>query len=254
MAGVYQINVTPQVLATDRLYLRAGGKLSNVVQLPLQPGQNVTNASGSIQVVYPTAQEPVASSPHLLLVRFSARMDIGAAARPFAIAVVTEGTGSAVIAVDPVNGSFEATLPAPTAAARNGDFSSSPDLRLDLFTCQMTPDGPTAFPFPGNILPFSRISPQEFQALSLVPMPTTQVAGSATGLLRVQGQVQRGATFVIDESTNTPASTFASYIAVGSLCARDQTTTVRLLIDGRQVASTVVNYTAGGVPFPGGEL
>jgi uncharacterized protein (TIGR03437 family) len=251
MAGVYQINVTPQLLATDRLFLRSGGKLSNIVQLPLQAGQNVTNANGSIQAVYPTAQDPVGCSPHLLVVRFSARMDIGAAAGPFAIAVVTEGLASAVVTIDPANGSFEGLLPVPTVAARNGDFSSSPELRRDLFTCQPGgPDGPTAFPFPGNIIPFSRISQQEFQALNLMPLPNTPVAGSATGPLRVQGKAQRGAAFVIDESSNSALSVFAAYIPVRTLCARDQATTLKLFIDGKQVASTVVNYKTGGFGGP----
>jgi uncharacterized protein (TIGR03437 family) len=118
LAGVYQINVTPQFLATDRLYLRSGGKLSNLVQLPLRAGQNVTNASGTIQAVYPTAQDPVGWTPHLLVVKFTARMDISAAAGPFAIAVVTEGMASSVITIDPASGTFEGLAPVPTAASR----------------------------------------------------------------------------------------------------------------------------------------
>jgi uncharacterized protein (TIGR03437 family) len=255
MSGVYQINVTPQWLASDRLYLRAAGKLSNMVQLPLQAGQNVTNASGTIQVVYPTAKDPVGVSPHLLVVRFTARMDIGAAAGPFAIAVVTEGSPNAVITVDPASGSFEGLIPVPTAASRVGDFSISLDRRYDLLTCQAgsPPDGLPAIPFPGNIIPFSRIPPQEFDALKLMSLPDTPVGGSATGLLRVQGQVRRGATFSIDESSNSALSVFAAYIPLRAMCAHDQATTLRLIIDGRQVASTEVKYTTGVFPFPGGQ-
>jgi hypothetical protein len=253
MAGVYQINVSPQWLATDRLYLRAGGKLSNSVQLPLQPGQNVTNASGTIQVVYPTAQDPVGVSPHLLVVRFTARMDIGAAAGPFGIAVVTEGSPNAVITVDPANGSFEGPIPVPTTPSRFGDFSTSSDRRYDLLTCQVgNPDGPQAFPFPGNIIPASRISPQEVEALKLMPLPNTETAGSATGLLRVQGQVRRGATFAIDQSSNSAMSVFAAYIPLRLICSGNQVTTVRLMIDGRQVAATEVKYQTGVFGFPGG--
>jgi len=254
MAGVYQINVIPQLLASDRLFLRSGGKLSNIVQLPLRAGQNVTNASGAIQALYPTAQDPVGVTPHLLVVKFTARMDIGAAAGPFGIAVMTEGMESAVITMDPASGTFEGLLPVPTVASRNGDFSGSSDQRLDLFTCQLAgPGGPTAIPFPGNVIPFSRISPHELQVLQMLPLPMVAVAGSATGLVRVQGQVQRGATFVIDESNNSALSVFAAYIPVRTLCAQDQSTSVRLIIDGKQVASTVVNYTAGGFPVPGGQ-
>jgi uncharacterized protein (TIGR03437 family) len=255
MAGVYQINVTPQFLASDRLYLRSGGKLSNTVQLPLRAGQNVTNASGTIQAVYPAAQDGVGWTPYLLVVRFTARMDIGTAAGPFAIAVVTEGSASATITIDPANGSVEGLLPVPTVASRNFDFSSSPDRRLDLFTCLAAGSGAmSAIPFPGNIIPLSRVSPQELQALQLLPLPNTPVAGSDIGLLRVQGQAQRGATFVIDESSNSALSVFAAYVPVRTLCARDQVTTVRLIIDGKQVASADVKYTVGGSPSLGGQL
>ena len=253
MAGVYQINVTPQFLATDRLYLRSGGKQSNIVQLPLQPGQNVTNASGTIQVLYPTSQDIVGSTPHLLAVKFTARMDVGANAGPFAIAVVTEGMANEVIAVDPANGTFDGLAPVPSIPARHFDFSVSPDLVYDLFTCQTTADGSTmAFPFPGNILPFSRISPQELQLMNTLPAPNLDVPRSAIGLLRVQGQAKRGTTFVIDDSNNSSLSVFATYIPVRTFCARDEVTTVRLIIDGKQVASIDVKYTAAGFPFSSG--
>jgi uncharacterized protein (TIGR03437 family) len=253
MAGVYQINVTPQFLASDRLYLRMGGKLSNMVQLPLRAGQNVTNASGTIQAVYPTAQDPIGWTPHLLVVKFTVRMDIGAAAGPFAIAVVTEGSASAVITIDPANGSFDGLLPVPTVASRHFDFSGSSDIRYDLLTCQTTANGGiSVFPFPGNVLPLSRVSPQEVQLLNTLPLPNTPVAGSDIGLLRVQGQARRGATFAIDDANNTGLSVFAAYVPVHTLCGRDEVTTVRLIIDGKQVASVDVKYTVGFLPPPGG--
>jgi len=254
LAGVYQINVTPQWLASDRLYIRSGDKLSNMVQLPLRAGQNVTNASGTIEVVYPTAQDPVGWSPHLLLARFTVRMDIGPTAAPFAIAAITEGVASAVVTFDPANGSFEGLIPVPTAASRNGDFSSSPDIRYDLFTCNLgSPDSPSLFPFPGNIIPFSRMSPQELQALNQLPLPNISSPSKETGLLRVQGQARRGAPFAIDPSNNSSLSTFAAYIPVKALCAQDQSTTLRLIIDGKQVASAEVKYKAVGFAAPGGQ-
>ncbi len=251
MAGVYQINVTPQFLATDRLYVRSGGKRSNIVQLPLRAGQNVTNASGTIEVIYPTAQDFIQVTPFLLVARITARMDISAAAGPFAIAVITEGMETSVITIDPTKGTYEGLLPVPTVPARHFDFSQSPDIRYDLLTCQAGPNGMSAYPFPNNVLPVSRISPAEVQALDTLPLPDTPVPGNAAGLLRVTGRVQRGTTFVIDGSNNSALSTFAAYIPMRSLCVRDQVTTLRLIIDGKQVASTDVNYTAVGFPFPG---
>jgi hypothetical protein len=253
LAGVYQINVTPQWLASDRLYLRAAGKTSNTVKLPLMPGNNVTNASGTLQVVYPTTQTPVTFSPDLIVVRFTARMDINATAGPFAIAAVTDGMASSVIAIDPEKGTFDGYASEPTRASRFFDFSSVPETRYDLLTCSNGPNGSMVIPFPGNILPLSRISPQEAQAVNALPFPNIDVPASATGLLHVQGQAQRGSTFVIDGSTNSDLSVFAGYIPVKAACPfGSQTTTVRLLIDGKQVASMELTYSTGFNPFPGG--
>jgi uncharacterized protein (TIGR03437 family) len=253
LPGVYQINVTPQFLATDRLYLRSSGKLSNMVQIPLKPGQNVSNASGTVEVLYPTAQVPITWTPYLMVVRITARMDIGAAAGPFAIAAVTDGFPSAVITVDPANGTYQGLIPLPTQASHFEDFSTSSDIRYDLLTCNLGPNGTTVIPFPGNILPLSRIPPQEAQILSQLPLPDTPIAASAVGLLTVKGQAKRGSTLAIDGSNNSALATFAAYIPVKTTCGQgSQTTTVRLLIDGAQVASTDVPWSAGLFPPAGG--
>jgi uncharacterized protein (TIGR03437 family) len=253
LPGVYQINVTPQLLASDRLYLRSGGKLSNMVQIPLKAGQNVGNASGTLEVVYPTAQVPITWTPYLMVVRITARMDIAAAAGPFAIAAVTDGFPSAVIEVDPANGTYQGLIPLPTQLSHVEDFSISPDIRYDLLTCNLGPNGTTAFPFPGNILPFSRVPFQEAQILSHLPLPDTPLPASAVGLLTVKGQAKRGSTFAIDGSNNSALATFAAYIPLKTMCAQgSQTTTVRLLIDGAQVASVDVPWSAGSFPPPGG--
>jgi hypothetical protein len=157
-----------------------------------------------------------------------------------------------VIAVDPANGAFDGLAPVPSIPARHYDFSASPDIVYDLFTCQMSPDGVMAFPFPGNILPFSRVAPQEMQVVNALPTPNLDVPRSATGLLRVQGQAKRGTTLVIDDSINSSLSVFATYVSVRKLCASDDATTVRLIIDGRQVASIDVKLKAAGFPFTSG--
>jgi hypothetical protein len=219
----------------------------------LKAGQNVSNASGTIEVVYPTAQVPITWSPYLMVVRITARMDISAAAGPFAIAAVTDGFPSAVITVDPANGTYQGLLPLPTQASHFEDFSSSSDIRYDLLTCNLGPNGIIAIPFPNNILPLSRVPVQEVQILSQLPLPDTPIPGSAVGLLTVKGQAKRGATFVIDGSNNSTLASFAAYLPVKALCAQGgQTTTVRLLIDGTQVASVDVPWSAGLFPPPGG--
>ena len=71
-------------------------------------------------------------------------------------------------------------------------------------------------------------------------------------MLRVQGQAKRGTTFAIDDSNNSSLSVFGTYVPVRKLCASDDATTVKLIIDGKQVASIDVKFTAGGFPFPAG--
>ena len=90
--------------------------------------------------------------------------------------------------------------------------------------------------------------------MDTLPSPNVDVPRSAIGLLSVQGQAKRGATFVIDDANNSSLSLFATYIPVRTFCAHDEVTTVRLIIDGRTVASIDVKYTAAGFPFSSGGL
>lgn len=65
----------------------------------------------------------------------------------------------------------------PPAEWRNGDFSSAPTTIYDPATGN--PDGTGRLPFPGNIIPPSRISPVARNILAKVPMPN--VPGVAFG-------------------------------------------------------------------------
>ena len=253
-AGVYQLNVVPQQIGSDRLFLRSQGQLSNVTSVGVSsPGQNVANASGTIQAIYPTASDmPPLYSPSLLAVKFSARMDILPNAVPFLIAAVTDAATS-LISFDPAKGSFDGTVTVPSQAAHFGDFSAAEFQVLDLATCHQGDTGFTCFPFPGNIIPLSRIPPGEIKALNQLPSPNTPGTRSATGVLKVIGTVKPGTTFVIDEQNNSTLSLFGGYLALplptslpGS-AQSGKTTTLKLFIDGNLVASTDITIRA--LPF-----
>src|SRR5262249_55987094 len=101
--------------------------------------------------------------------------------------------------------------------------------------------GANCLPFPGAIVPFSRISPFETAALTQVPLPDTLTPHSSTGVLKVHGTIQAGTTFTIDDRNNSSLSVFAGYLPLPAP-PRSGTATLRLYIDGNLVASSDVPY------------
>src|SRR5947209_3112700 len=184
--GVYQLNVVPQQLSTDRLFIRSQGRISNVVAIAgISGGRNVTNASGTIQAIYPAKTDmPAGYSPLLLVAKFTARMDIVPSAGPFVIAAVSDAATS-IITVDPIKGTFEGSVTIPAIRPRFGDFSDSEIRPIDLLTCQATLIGVSCLPFPGGIIPASRIPPAEAKAVGTLPLPNISVPHSSTGLLKI---------------------------------------------------------------------
>jgi uncharacterized protein (TIGR03437 family) len=249
LAGVYQFNVVPQQLGSDRLFIRSQGRTSNIVAIGgLAGGRNVSNASGTIQSIYPAATDPPGGySPLLLAAKFTARMDILPSAGPFVIAAVSDAASS-IITVDPAKGTFEGTITVPAVPPRFGDFSNSDIKAIDLLTCQQTPTGVTCLPFPGNIIPASRLSLSERHALDMIPLPDAPVAHSSTGVVKIRGVLRPGSPFVIDEQNNSSLSVFAGYLpilvppVVPVPAKSTGTAALKLFIDGSLVASTEVVY------------
>jgi len=248
-AGVYQLNVVPLQLFSDRLFIRSQGSTSNIVSVgSLAAGRNVSNASGTIQAIYPAATDVGPGySPLLLVAKFTARMDILPSAGPFVIAAISDAASS-IITVDPASGTFEGTVTVPSVPPRFGDFSRSEIRPIDFLSCHQEPSGVVCFPFPGGIIPASRISPSELRVLTTVPLPNTPAANSSTSQLKVQGSFRPGSTFVIDEQSNSSLSIFAGYLVLPVppvLAAQQQSrgsTTLKLFIDGNLVTSNDVPY------------
>jgi len=249
--GVYQLNVVPQRMGSDRVFIRAGGVSSNIASIASVPGNNVGNASGSIQALYPAADAtspPVMYSPLLLLVKFTARMDILPSAGSFLISAVTDA-GTTFIDVDPAAGTFTGTITVPSTPSRFGDFSGAGLMAVDFATCNGGgTGGVTCLPFPGNIIPASRISPLELDALRSVPAPDAAIPNSPNGTIQVRGSVRAGSTFAIDDQNNAPLAVLGGYFSIpapSNFPGYTGTTTVKLFIDGRLAASTDVPYRVG---------
>jgi uncharacterized protein (TIGR03437 family) len=249
--GVYQLNIVPQSTATDRFWILSRGQTSNMAEVGIRPGQNVTNATGTIALLFPVPQgrtEPIGQSPHAIVARFTARFDIAPNAGPFSVTAVADGDARSVVNFDPANGTYEGVVTVPTIPARFGDFSGSGFSVIDLFTCHNAPDGTgICHPFPGSIVPANRIPTHEREALEQLPLPDGPVNNGATGLIRVRGEARRGSTFTISGDSNSRLSTFAGYVSIPLPPEPRRTTTLKLYIDGRRVASTEVSYLIG--PF-----
>jgi hypothetical protein len=123
-AGIYQLNVVPNGAISDRVYLRANGWQSNVATLAITPGGNTANVTGSIDGLFPSTVSmfgnsstggPITASAMLMAATFTTSFDILADAQPFSIVATTEAA-AAIINIDPIKGTWQATIPAPTLA------------------------------------------------------------------------------------------------------------------------------------------
>src|SRR5205814_8483576 len=103
-------------------------------------------------------------SPVLVAAKITARMDILPTSKPFLI-VATSDAASSVITVDPTGGTFEGIITVPGVPARHGDFSGSEINPIDFASCLRDAfGGITCLPFPGKIIPASRIPPFELKS------------------------------------------------------------------------------------------
>jgi hypothetical protein len=77
-------------------------------------------------------------------------------------------------------------LTLPTALERRGDYSQSPTIIYDPLTTRPDPDRPGQFirdPFPGNVIPATRLNPVGRSLVGLLPLPTTGRSRPSTARL-----------------------------------------------------------------------
>lgn len=241
--GIYQLNVTPNSPASDRIFLQSGGWQSNVTKLPATSGGNVAKVTGSIDGIYPATGDNIANlggvgggvafSAMFTGANFTVDFDVVPNAKPFSVVATSEG-GSAVINIDPARGTWQAALTSPTAAARSGDFSSLPFKLQDFATCQAT----GCSYFPANIIPASRTDPGLAKAFGTVPLPTT----TTTQGLPVNGVATLSGTLTGNHFTWKDPTGFGGFLQISRYGAAQRSTTFSLYVDGVLVASKSATF------------
>jgi uncharacterized protein (TIGR03437 family) len=236
--GFYQITVTGQHPISNRVFLVVDSVQSNISTLPIPVGLNVANVTGSIDGLYPVAgMAPVTFSELLTAATFQIDFDIAPNAAPFTIRARSTSNllpvSSAVINIDPTLNTGQAMLTEPTAATRVGDFSGAGGGLTDFMTGR---------PFPGNIVPLSRLDPLVLSAVNLLPMPTEGFAQSPNATFTASGALPPGGHFTIGSGT-PQLSNFGGFAIIQRIPGFNQTITFQLFVDGLLVASKDLPYT-----------
>jgi len=244
--GVYQLNfVMPsQPLLSDRLYIGVPGPgqqlayTSNITTLAGPASLNVSNLSASIEAVYPGPTSLITFSLALVVAKLNVKFDILPGAKPFAVIATADGLGpteKVEIDFNPGTGTFSGTASTSTPQARAWDFSGDGIQVLDLLN--------GGLPFPGNVIPLSRVDPAALVALSTLPLPSVVSPGSATGQIGHMGTAPAGSTFVLNDSNNSALSAFAGYLNISaSRFATIQSTMLRLYVDGILISTATVTF------------
>jgi uncharacterized protein (TIGR03437 family) len=261
MPGIYQLNVTAQAPATDRLYLRTGGWQSNIVKIGIRSGMNAANITGTIDGLYPSSDPNYLKTPlrpclgdndpgpcgpaggdglsiMLHAGTFTVSFDIVPGASPFAVAAVGEAGGT-IISIDPAAGTYTASVNTLTPAAAAGDFSGSVVPLWDYFSCSWK--SAVCQQFPNSIIPVSVISPFWFRAIQMLPVPNTTAAASPNALLQVSSSLS-GPRFAIDSQNNSAFFTFGGIVQVPYGPFELGVSTFSLYVDGKLIASKNLPY------------
>ncbi len=206
-------------------------------------GPNVANVTGSIDGLYPAsgaaaAQNngmsttgPVTASALLTAGTFTTAFDISPGANPFTVEA-TCPAGSAIISINPAQNTWQATYTVPTAAARQGSFSGDGFVVMDYLV--------NGAPFPGNIIPASRLDPLAISAANGLMLPNVAGATGPNGTWSASGTLPAGGHFTIGTGTNPPPG-FGGFINLVSRGA--QSVTFTLHVDGALVASKQISFT-----------
>jgi uncharacterized protein (TIGR03437 family) len=206
-------------------------------------GANTANISGSIDGLYPASgataalnggnstDGPVSFSALLTAGTFTAAFDILPGASPFVVQA-TSAAGSATININPAQNTWQASYVVPTALTRNWNFSAAG------FTVTDFSGG--GQPFPGNVIPFSRVDPLAEQALNGLPLPNVAGPAGANGTWSASGTLPAGGHFTIGANSNPPQN-FGGFINLTTRGA--QSTSFSLYVDGQLVASKQVPFT-----------
>ena len=221
MQGVYQLNLAPNPALGNTLSLSQGNYQSNLVTVPMAGGTNVANVAGSIDGLYPASgamattygggkatSGPIGFSALLLAGTFTSSFDILPAAKPFQVVATvtaqnTTGSFRAVIGIDPGNNAWQATYTVPATPPRYWDFSTAGFTITDFYS--------GGLPFPGNIIPMSRVDPIAAAVINMLPLATTSVATGANGTFSSSGTLPPDRHFMIGAGVLPQLSNFGGF-------------------------------------------
>jgi hypothetical protein len=168
---------------------------------------------------------------------FTVKFDIAPSAGAFSVAAVGEAGGT-MISIDPAAGMYTASVTTITTAAAHGDFSGTNLQVLDYPSCT---DNAVCLPFPGMVIPLSRIDPLWARATQQLPAPTITPAASPNGLLEASGKLS-GSRLVVDTQTNSALSKFGGIVQIPFGPFEKRVSTFKLYVDGKLVSSRDFPY------------
>jgi uncharacterized protein (TIGR03437 family) len=260
--GSYQIDVLAPVLATDRLYMRAGGWQSNITQVGIRAGANVSNVSGSIDSLYPSNDPNSGATSFALMLHagaFSANLDVSPSAGAFDIAAVGEA-GGAIVSIDPAascvddsgrtsKGTYNASMGTVTGSAKQSDFSGWIVPLWDYSTFDAASGAALAFPL--SVIPPARLPPFWAIALQRLPIPSVILSAGPNAVLQATGCLAElmpagGSHLTIDPQHNSIFSVFGGVEQLPLGSAKSRVAIFTLYVDGKKIASKDVAY---GVPY-----
>jgi uncharacterized protein (TIGR03437 family) len=253
--GIYQLNVSAPVPATDRVYLRTGGWQSNIAEVGIRSGANTTNVAGSIDGLHPSSDRfftlpecppsedqfyecfmGQAFSIMLHAGSFRVSFDVVSSARPFDIAAVGEGGGS-IITIDPAAGTYTASVTTVTSEVKRQDWSRFvPPVSFygDCNRSSAVCGPPRGIPPP--------ITDAFWLTARLLPAATITTPTSPNGILQVSGGLS-GSRFVVDGQNNTALSTFGGFVQLQYGPFAKGVSMFKLYVDGRLVSAKAYEYS-----------
>jgi hypothetical protein len=224
--GVYQLNVRPQALWTNRIYLRQRGWISNIAEIGILPGNNAMNVSGKIKGTFPRSESTVEFSQLLEAASFDVELDLAPGAKPFVVAAVRNASGR-YVRIDPVNKMYEAWTTGPIAAAAQGDFSQTGLPLLDIA------NGCTQMP--NNVIPRARLDQWYLGIIQMLGPADTLIPGDPTGI--------RESSWVLRSPTSFGESdAFGGLLQIPCGSLGTHNSIFRLYVDGKLIDSKAITY------------
>jgi len=234
LPGVYELKITAPAGAAGqkvRLVTEASRETGADWVAAAAPAEKFTGLTGQIDAPFPDVKTPGGWSPILIGAKFSLSMTLTRQSQPIEISLEGE-VASVKITVRPADGVFTGTAVVPMFQTRTGNFGGTEIQVMDLLNAGL--------PMPGNIVPASRIPPECVQALNTFPAAGAPLPDRANGTLSFAGQIPNDGRLVLSEATTPSAFGTLAWKAISDTKAKTYSTTFRLMVDGKELASRQV--------------